>query len=148
MGDREAGTTGRRASGVAVHVEGERRALLAVASFAAGERIVDLNGEVSVDRHRHSLQIGPGRHLAPPRGASIAERIADYPWCFLEHACEPNAEVRGATVVARRDIAAGAGITIDYESCEDEIAEPFDCTCGATACRGRIAGRRITSTGT
>lgn len=40
--------------------------------------------------------------------------------------------------MARRDIAAGELISFDYLSTETEIAEPFDCHCGAPGCRRRI----------
>jgi SET domain-containing protein len=41
-------------------------------------------------------------------------------------------------MIARREIAAGEPITFDYATTERAIRFPFDCVCGAPACRGRI----------
>jgi hypothetical protein len=41
-------------------------------------------------------------------------------------------------LIARRDIAPGEPISVDFLSTEGAINEPFDCRCGAATCRGRI----------
>ncbi len=63
-------------------------------------------------------------------------------WSPQNHSCEPNTAFQGLNVVALRDIAAGDELTLDYASCYDTRMIPFDCTCGAAACRGRITGGR------
>jgi D-alanine-D-alanine ligase-like ATP-grasp enzyme len=61
-------------------------------------------------------------------------------WKPLNHSCDPNAWLQGLDLVARRAIASGEQITIDYATfCNETMAE-FACTCGATNCRGVIRG--------
>jgi hypothetical protein len=38
-------------------------------------------------------------------------------------------------------------ITFDYNTTEYDMAEPFDCRCGAKSCRGQIRGYRWLSPG-
>lgn len=61
-------------------------------------------------------------------------------WAPQNHSCDPNTEYDGLNVVARRAIAAGEELTLDYAAFLDDSAEPFDCRCGAAQCRGRIVG--------
>jgi D-alanine-D-alanine ligase len=61
-------------------------------------------------------------------------------WSPQNHSCDPNTEFRGLNVVARRDIAPGEELTLDYATCYDTRMIPFDCTCGRPTCRGRITG--------
>jgi SET domain-containing protein len=64
--------------------------------------------------------------------------------CWINHSCDPNAEVEGeldgeggawARIVALRDIRAGEEISYDYAFPAD-LAEP--CLCGSPKCRGFI----------
>jgi len=58
---------------------------------------------------------------------------------YANHACDPNAWYGDAyTFVARRDIAAGAEITIDYGTISGADGLDMTCQCGATGCRGVI----------
>ena len=46
---------------------------------------------------------------------------------------------------AVRDIRAGEPISVDYELLEEDMVVQgvdFDCSCGATCCRGRVVGAR------
>lgn len=62
-------------------------------------------------------------------------------WAPLNHSCDPNTWLMGLDAVARRDIAPGEQITMDYATfCANDM-EPFDCSCGAVNCRGRITGQ-------
>lgn len=61
-------------------------------------------------------------------------------WKPLNHACDPNAWLDGLNLVARRRIAPGEPITIDYATFCNESMEAFTCTCGAPTCRGMIRG--------
>jgi hypothetical protein len=71
-----------------------------------------------------------GRHFFDPQLARVA------------HACDPNARVSFTlmALVARRDIAPGEALTFDYFTTESAISAPFVCHCGASNCRGWIAG--------
>ena len=61
-------------------------------------------------------------------------------WRPLNHSCDPNAWLDGLDVVARRPIAAGEEITLDYATFYGEAMPDFACTCGAAACRGTVRG--------
>ncbi len=61
-------------------------------------------------------------------------------WKPINHSCDPNAWLDGLDLVARRHIAAGEEITIDYATFCNEVMEPFKCSCGSAQCRGIIRG--------
>lgn len=61
-------------------------------------------------------------------------------WKPLNHSCDPNTWLTGLDLVARRTIAPGEQITIDYATFCNETMETFPCTCGAPTCRGLIRG--------
>ena len=61
-------------------------------------------------------------------------------WKPINHACDPNAWLDGLNLVARRDIAPGEEVTMDYATFCDESMQAFACSCGADACRGVIRG--------
>ena len=58
----------------------------------------------------------------------------------MNHACEPNAAIRGRGVAAIRPISAGEEVTFDYNTTEYDMAAPFACRCGSQRCRGQIRG--------
>ncbi len=61
-------------------------------------------------------------------------------WRPLNHACDPNTWLDGLNLVARRDIACGEELTVDYATfCGSAMAE-FACQCGAADCRQIIRG--------
>jgi uncharacterized protein len=58
---------------------------------------------------------------------------------FINHSCDPNLRFDAdGNVVAARDIAEGEEVFIDYGCFIVNFDEPFDCSCGAHSCRGRI----------
>lgn len=63
---------------------------------------------------------------------------------YHNHSCEPNTGMRDeVTILALRAIQPGEELTIDYamvEANEDHVM-PWECRCGAPACRKRITGR-------
>ncbi len=61
-------------------------------------------------------------------------------WAPQNHSCEPNTYFDGLNVLARRAIEEGEELCIDYAQILDESAEPFECRCGSSACRGHIQG--------
>jgi len=62
-------------------------------------------------------------------------------WAPQNHCCTPNTEFDGLNVLAIADISKGQELTLDYANFLDEHMEPFDCQCGAKACRGKISGQ-------
>lgn len=61
-------------------------------------------------------------------------------WKPINHSCDPNAWLDGLNVTARRHIAAGDEITLDYATFCNESMAAFDCACGSPDCRGIIRG--------
>ncbi len=107
-----------------------------------GTVLFELQGRVVGQPTRYTVQVGPGEHIEAPEGASLLDHLDRFLWRFLDHSCAPNARIEGRRVVAVRAIEPGDAVTFDYCTTEFEMATPFDCACGAPACRGRIAGYR------
>jgi D-alanine-D-alanine ligase len=59
-------------------------------------------------------------------------------WRPINHSCDPNTWLEGLDLVARRDISQGEEIQVDYATYGNNVLAPFDCTCGAPECRGRV----------
>lgn len=117
-----------------------RAGVFAIRRIPAGAEILSLEGELVSTPTRYSVQLGEHQHLREPTNGPTPS--PDTPWCFLNHACAPNARVDAAArrLVALRDIRRGEEVTFDYLTTEWEMAEPFECGCGAEHCRGRIGG--------
>ena len=113
--------------------DGKGLGVYASRSFAVGELIAVVSGEI-VDEHRlHTLQFPDGTHLYDP----------SFTGCLL-HACVPNAVIDPAKreVRAIENIGTGEAITIDYAHTEDRLVRQFACRCGKPDCRRWIYGRR------
>jgi hypothetical protein len=68
-------------------------------------------------------------------------QAADDPARFGNHSCDPNLELSGpTTLVARRAIAPGEEVTVDYSTMSDTTGWSMSCSCGAPRCRGVITG--------
>ena len=59
-------------------------------------------------------------------------------WRPVNHSCDPNAWLEGLDLVARTAISQGEEIQVDYATYGNNILAPFDCTCSASTCRGRV----------
>lgn len=59
-------------------------------------------------------------------------------WKPINHACDPNTWLDGLNIVARRPIAPGEQITLDYATLYADGMIPFQCQCGSSNCRGQI----------
>ena len=103
--------------------------------------VIRLQGIVSGVPSRHSLQLDKERHLVLPDAADAADR-PEYFWKYLNHSCRPNGHIdtRGPSFRALRRIARGEECTFNYLTTEYEMAEPFECRCGAADCFGVIGG--------
>ncbi|MDP2479174.1 MAG: hypothetical protein Q8W51_11825 [Candidatus Palauibacterales bacterium] len=61
-------------------------------------------------------------------------------WKPVNHSCDPSAWLEGLDVVARRPLAPGDEITLDYATFYNERMPAFECACGSEACRGIVRG--------
>ena len=61
-------------------------------------------------------------------------------WRPVNHGCDPNAWLCGLDLVARREIAAGEEVRVDYAMFYNDAMPAFACDCGAADCRGTIRG--------
>ena len=115
--------------GLVIHHVGTGEALYAARAFASGEPVFKF-AKVSwrPRRDRYTVETPEGQHLYEPLLARVG------------HACDPNTRPSFdlMALIARREIAPGEAITFDYLTTETRIADPFDCYCGAAACRRRI----------
>ncbi len=84
----------------------------------------------------HSIQIGLERHI-DDIGALA----------YLNHSCDPNVfiDVDCLMLRALKDIAIGDELTLFYPATEWEMAQPFQCSCGAEECLGWIGGAKYLS---
>lgn len=121
----------------------------ATRDIAQGETIIEWEGRAHhlVTRSRVE-RMWDGRHrdwfarYAWPLTDEIWVTWSDDPreWCPVNHGCDPNAWLSGLDVVARRPIARGEEIVLDYATFYDERMPPFSCACGAEQCRGVVRG--------
>jgi SET domain-containing protein len=123
----------------------EGRGLFARARFDAGELVVGLGGRIvdttELDRlieagtaYIDSITVEVDRHLVLPAG-SVAH--------FGNHSCDPNLHLGGPyRLVARRAIAAGEELTVDYGTISGVEGFSMACRCGATDCRGVVTSDR------
>lgn len=71
----------------------------------------------------------------------------------MNHSCAPTAEMtlypgapgKWEVRVGARGLKAGDDITFFYPSTEWDMAQGFDCSCGAAECLGRIDGAKSLS---
>lgn len=133
-------------------VRGDREgnyATYAARPIAAGEPIQELEGRPqSLVTRRHVEESWSERErawferFAWPLSDEVWGIWSPDPeeWTPIDHACDPSAWLSGLDVVARRDLAPGDEITLDYATFCTEPMRPFECTCGALECRGTIRG--------
>lgn len=107
-----------------------------------GELVLRIEGDVTLQPTRYTVQVDSGRHIEVPAEAGLELLLDRYFWRFLNHSCDPSAILRGREVIARRRIRPWDEVTFDYDSTEYDMAEPFHCRCGAPSCRGLIRGYR------
>ncbi|TDX01507.1 SET domain-containing protein-lysine N-methyltransferase [Dinghuibacter silviterrae] len=123
--------------------------IYAARAIAPGESIFDGEDRAQrivtrsfVARHWTPAQQELFRHYAYPLSREVFILWDKDPaaWAPQNHSCNPNTEYRGLNVYARRAIAPGEELTLDYATMMDDTLEPFACQCGDPACRGVIRG--------
>ena len=124
-------------------------ALYANRSLCEGETILSFEG-----RPHDLVSLSHVRQTWTPEGQQLFARHA-YPlsdeiwvmlsrnpadWTPMRHSCDPNAWWSGLDIVARRPIAEGEEISLDYATFHNELMPEFVCTCGSEECRKVIRG--------
>jgi len=121
--------------------------MVAIEAIAAGEVIVAyeekahyLVSKTHVLQHWDATKQGWFAQYAYPITEEIWATWSDKPgdWKPINHSCDPNAWLQGLDMVARRPIAHGEPITMDYATFCSDVMQPFACDCGAPDCRGLI----------
>jgi hypothetical protein len=123
--------------------------LFAIRNLKAGEvveryeeRAQRLVSREHVDRHWRGLRREWFDRYAWPVAAGVHALWSEDPgeWRPLNHGCDPNTWLEGLDLVARRDVAAGEELTVEYATFCGPGMAPFECHCGAPECRGVILG--------
>ncbi len=127
---------------VGVLVEQTERRLIAVCAIREGTLLFRIEGRETPVPTRYSLQVGRALHLDQEDARDPSDRVLRRYWRYMNHHCGPSTVIRDREVIALRDIAAGEGVTFDYNTTEDELAEPFACHCGSASCVGEVRGAR------
>ena len=102
-------------------------------SFAEGEIVAQVCGDLVHEVRQYSIQLSPGYYLDDP-----------YFCGYFLHSCEPNVmfDTTNCRIVALKKIDAYEVLTLDYAATEDVLYKNFECECGTKSCRGFITGRR------
>jgi hypothetical protein len=110
------------------------RGVFTAEPFRAGERILGFQGRVVHRQDLAGLTTWEREHL----GEVTAEtyQVLPEPRCYLNHACAPNAVSTLDAVYARRDIAVGEEITIDYRLNAHDDGDVWEMTCRCEAFAG------------
>ena len=92
-----------------------------VRSFRAGEEIGPVGLGPAQAQDRHSLQVG------------TQHRGVKEPWRYMNHSCVPSARLRfssdSVSLIAQRDLARDAELTIDYSQLPEKVSTTFTCHC-------------------
>jgi len=105
--------------------------LVASADFEAGDTVLQCSrDEIQETRTWRTVQVSVGRHLKN-------EFLA-----YVDHSCDPNTlfDVDTLRLTAICDIPKGHMIRFFYPGSEVELAQAFECNCGATSCLGTVGG--------
>lgn len=110
--------------------------------FQGEERAQRIVTRRFVEENWPPAEIETFRRYAYPLSEEVFILWDDHPgeWAPQNHSCDPNTAYEGLNVYARRDIAAGEELTLDYATFLDENMEPFECRCGSPLCRRFIRG--------
>jgi hypothetical protein len=105
--------------------------LVASEDFEAGDTVLQCSkDEIQETRTWRTVQVDVDRHLKN-------EFLA-----YVDHSCDPNTvfDVDALRLKAIRDIPKGHLVTFFYPGSEVELAQAFECNCGATSCLKTVKG--------
>lgn len=106
-------------------------ALYASKNISSGEMVFDAKSLPLQDANdKYAITLAEGKYLNT-RGNVIM---------YLNHSCSPTLvfDKQLLRFTTSREVNTGEMLTFDYATTEITLSEPFNCSCGATNCRGRI----------
>ncbi len=120
------------------HIEG--KGLFATAELYECEIVMRLGGQLIDDATLAALA-PPYSSLTVDHGLHLLLDPA-HPVRYGNHSCDPNLwHTDAVTVVARRNIAPGEELTIDYATHTGIDTWTMICQCASPLCRGTVSGR-------
>ncbi|KAF2455604.1 galactose-proton symport [Lineolata rhizophorae] len=111
--------------------------LVSLVSLPAGSRLCAMDAATPGRKAYSSVQVSRTQHV---------ELNSDLVYC--NHSCAPSLEFdtarREVRVARARDLRAGDPLTFFYPSSEWDMAQPFECNCGAGegVCLGWVCGAK------
>lgn len=109
------------------------RSLRATAPLKPGHELCTFSStEVLNHPTRFTLQLDETRHIL----------LSPEPLWYINHSCAPNLffDTESMELLVISPVGPGEELRFFYPSTEWQMAEPFDCDCGAPWCHGHISG--------
>ena len=123
---------------------GRGRGLFAAEPIAAGEIVLVWGGESYCGAEEADAARAAGRGTMRWDEDLFSRETDELDDAFaINHSCDPNVWMHDTfRLTARRDIAAGEELAMDYAMIpgEEDYRSEWDCACGAPGCRGTITG--------
>lgn len=111
-----------------VRIENGFHFLFSKCDFQVGEIVCPVEGEEIDKPNRYSVQVAENLHI------NVQEPVK-----YINHNCVGNIRLIGRNFIANEPINIGDEISFNYNSSEDELAEPFTCF----RCGKKIKGRKF-----
>ena len=102
-------------------------------SFSPGDVISEFHGGITQSfANRYTLQIASDKHI------TLLPELLQY----INHSCNPNVffDTTLMVLTTLKNIEPGDEFSFFYPSTEWDMAEPFKCNCGSSACLQYIKG--------
>ena len=120
--------------------------VVATKPLLKGDTILKLQGTISSEPNKYSLQLGEREHLL-----SFSEDPMDESsfFRFLNHSCSPNSyfDIPNMSLRALKNININEEVVFHYCTTEYEMASPFQCLCGNLNCLHEIKGFKYLTMG-
>jgi len=126
------------------------RGMFALSPIEEGNRVIVWGGHVFTTADVEAGRVAPGSAVYIGEDTFLGalpgqyDRERDDRGDFINHSCDPDVWMQDEnTLTARRDIATGEELTMDYAMFEgdENDTKPWICHCGSSLCRHRITGK-------